>query len=147
MKGRIRFRDHWFIMFFAASVPKWWMWWAHLVNPDYRHLAMVRYDKERNVFISMEIFSGGGHMKVLEPYQFVMLQKRATEVLSVMSQDNPYNYFFPRLFTCVSNCKHILGFFWPTVITPYQLRCTLIDKAGATKHEPDYLDEVNDGRF
>lgn len=147
MRGRIRFRDHWFVMFFPSDVPKWWMWWARWVRLDYRHLAMVRYDEEKEVFVALEIFSGGGHMKILEPYQFVIMQNHATEVLSVMSEVNPYSFYFPRIFTCVSCCKHLLGYFWPTVITPWQLRCTLLKKAGATKHEPDYLDEVKNGHL
>jgi hypothetical protein len=144
--SRVRLYDHWFIMFFSAQ-PRWYQPYGRFVHPRYRHLCMVQYDEEVDRFIALEIFGGGGQMKMMMPYQFIRMEDMATEVLTCMSAVDPYRPYLPRLFTCVSFCKQMLGLRWPLVITPYQLRCTLLREGIATKYESKHPEGIKNGVY
>jgi hypothetical protein len=134
----MRVSQSWFIMFLDAK-PSWMQAWGFMLKRGYRHVILCRYEVEVDMFLAFETWSGGGRVKLIQPYQFVQIQGICEEVLLGVTDVDPYRPMLPRLFTCVGVVKHMFGMRWPLTFTPWQLRCTLLRTGMADKYDPDYL--------
>lgn len=129
-----------------AELPWLWRW---LTRPHFRHVCMMRYDLDFDVWLFVEWSSRRLYVELYrgEDVDGILHKFREEGVLLAIDTQALEKNSRPRMpLYCVTWAKQLLGIDAPFVLTPHQLACELL-KRGADVIFDKYLDGDDHGNL
>ena len=123
--------------------------WRWCTRPYFRHVCMMRYDLDFDVWLFVEWSSRRLYVELYrgEDVDGIFYKFREEGVLLAIDTQTLEKNSRPRMpLYCVSWAKQLLGIDAPFILTPYQLSCELL-KRGADVIFNNHLEGVSNGNL